>query len=259
MRIAAGQLGSTSRGALPTWPPLLAVRAPGAASAPHAHHGMHVVVALDGELSVKVGAARPRRAAGVITAPDVPHAIDARGVTVFLVFLDPESAAGTGVRAALGGRARLLEAAERDALVGPGARDADPRRVMSAEGEAWTRRVIESALGVRVPAPAPLHPRVRKVLRHLVEAGPEDDVSLDALARVAGLSPGRLMHAFTASIGAPLRPYLAWLRVQRACAAIVTGVSMTEAAHRAGFSDAAHMTRTFRRMLGMAPSALRGG
>lgn len=257
MRIG-GVPGSIAPGAPPTWPPLLAVRGPGAASAPHAHHGMHVVVALEGELTVEVGRSRARRAVGVITAPDVPHRIDARGATIFLVFLDPESAAGTGLRAALGGDARLLDARARDAIVGVGGRDADPHAVMSGAGEPWTRRVVESALGVRIPPPTPLHPGVRRVLRHVARAGAEDDLSLEALAAVARLSPGRLMHAFTACIGAPLRPYLAWLRVQRASAAIVSGATMTEAAHRAGFSDAAHMSRTFRRMLGMAPSALRG-
>lgn len=219
---------------------------------------MHLVVALEGELSVTVGGARARRASGVLTAPDVPHRIDARGAHVLLVFLDPESAAGAGLCAALGGDARLLGAPERDAVVGPGGRDADPVRIMSGEGAAWTRGVAET-LGVLVPTPSPLHPGVRRVLRRVSAAGPEDDLSLGALAAVAGLSPGRFMHAFSSSIGAPLRPYLAWLRVQRACAAIVAGASMTEAAHRAGFSDAAHMTRTFRRMLGMAPSALRAG
>jgi transcriptional regulator GlxA family with amidase domain len=65
------------------------------------------------------------------------------------------------------------------------------------------------------------------------------------------------MHVFTTSIGIPLRPYLAWLRVQRAAMVIVNGASMGEAAHAAGFADAAHMTRTFTRMLGVAPSLLR--
>jgi len=31
---------------------------------------------------------------------------------------------------------------------------------------------------------------------------------------------------------------------------------LTDAAHQAGFSDAAHMTRAFRRMFGVTPSKL---
>ena len=58
------------------------------------------------------------------------------------------------------------------------------------------------------------------------------------------------MHVFTESIGIPLRPYLSWLRVQRAAMAIVNGSLLGEAAHTAGFADASHMTRTFKRMLG---------
>src|SRR5215475_13475792 len=86
----------------------------------------------------------------------------------------------------------------------------------------------------------------------------EDEASLEVLAEAVGLSPSRLMHVFTESIGIPLRPYLSWLRLQRAAAAIVSGkVSLTEAAHAAGFADAAHMSRSFKRALGVAPSALR--
>jgi AraC-like DNA-binding protein len=65
------------------------------------------------------------------------------------------------------------------------------------------------------------------------------------------------MHVFTESVGIPLRPYLAWLRVQRSACAMLAGASVTEAAHVAGFADAAHMTRTFKRRLGFPPSALR--
>jgi AraC-like DNA-binding protein len=64
------------------------------------------------------------------------------------------------------------------------------------------------------------------------------------------------MHAFTESIGIPIRPYLAWLKVQRATFAIVSGEPLARAAPFAGFSDAAHMSRSFRRMLGMPPSVL---
>ena len=64
------------------------------------------------------------------------------------------------------------------------------------------------------------------------------------------------MHVFTESVGIPLRPYLLWLKLQRAATSIVNGVRLTEAAFEAGFADSAHMSRTFKRMFGMTPSAL---
>jgi AraC-like DNA-binding protein len=235
----------------PAWPPLLATLAPGERSAAHAHHGMHLVMRRSGELRVRAGGGPWRRAPGVLTAPDVPHAIDAAGGEVLLVFLDPESDAGTALRAVLDGPLRLLGERERAAL-----RDARPEAIMREEGVAFSARALALLGGPRLPRTRPLHPRVRRLLRALRDRAP-DDPSLEALARAAGLSPGRLMHAFTESIGVPLRPYLAWLRLQRAAAAIVAGAPLADAAHAAGFSDAAHMSRTFRRMLGLPPSALR--
>jgi AraC-like DNA-binding protein len=82
------------------------------------------------------------------------------------------------------------------------------------------------------------------------------DVSLKGLAAVAGLSPSRLMHVFTESVGVALRPYILGLRLQQACAELVAGATVTSAAYSAGFADAAHLTRTFRRRLGMNPTDL---
>ncbi|HTJ46820.1 MAG TPA: helix-turn-helix transcriptional regulator, partial [Kofleriaceae bacterium] len=213
---------------------------------------MHVVVAIDGELRVRAGRGAWQRAAGVVTAPDVPHAIDARGVEVLLVFLDPESDAGAALRRAIDGAIRTIDPRERAPLI----EQRDPIAIMREDGAAWTARAAE-ALGASVDAPRSIHPRVRAVLRRLRAQPAGADVSLEALAAAVELSPGRLMHAFTASIGVPLRPYLAWLKLQRAAAGIVAGRPLTEVAHAAGFSDSAHMSRTFRRMFGMPPSALR--
>ena len=38
---------------------------------------------------------------------------------------------------------------------------------------------------------------------------------------------------------------------------IAGGSPLTRAAHEAGFSDSAHLSRTFRRMFGVAPTALK--
>jgi AraC-like DNA-binding protein len=47
-----------------------------------------------------------------------------------------------------------------------------------------------------------------------------------------------------------------WLRLIRAVDAHAGGLSLTEAAHAAGFADSAHLSRTFKRMFGMPAASL---
>ena len=235
------------------WPPVIATSGPGMRSALHSHHCLHFALALAGELRFCTEASgRWSSAAGVLTAPHQLHAIDSRGVEVLVVFLDPESEAGAAFRPALDRPVVILSAEERDALV----RDVDPLAIIRSGAEEWVRGAART---LRVPAPASrraIHPRVKKLLAVLRKSGVDDNTSLGALASSVGLSPGRLMHVFTTSTGIPLRQYLAWLKLQRAAGAIINGNSLGNAAHAAGFSDAAHMSRTFKRMLGVTPSLL---
>jgi AraC-like DNA-binding protein len=53
-----------------------------------------------------------------------------------------------------------------------------------------------------------------------------------------------------------LRPYILWRRFLRVWELLMAGESLSTAAHRAGFADAAHLTRTSRRTFGFPPSAL---
>jgi AraC-like DNA-binding protein len=102
-----------------------------------------------------------------------------------------------------------------------------------------------------------IHPGVARVLEHLPERlANSAGSSLDSLAALSGLSRSRFMHAFTESVGVPLRPYVLWLRLQQAMCELMGGANVTTAAQNAGFSDAAHLTRTFRRMLGLTPTEL---
>jgi AraC-like DNA-binding protein len=235
------------------WPPVLATRGPGFRGALHSHHALHFVLAIGGELRVRTPALPWASAAGVLTAPDAPHAVDSLGTDVLLVFLDPESEAGATFLPILDRPVRLLSAPERAELV----RDVVPRTILRFGADAWARSAART-LGVPIAlSQRTIDPRVRRLLRALRTYGVDDTTSLEALAALVGLSPSRLMHVFTTSVGIPLRPYLSWLRVQRAAIAIVSGVALGEAAHSAGFADGAHMSRTFRRMLGVAPSVLR--
>jgi len=234
---------------------MLAVRGPGLCKTLHSHHAMHFVLAVDGELRVRTShRGRWITTAGVLTAPDTLHAIDPGGADQVIIFFDPESDLGGLLRPALSGRFRWTSSEERAELV-LGIKD--PQSFASADAHEWVRRAA-TTLGVTLQQSGPsLHPAVRKLLARLRMSGLEDDTSLEGLAGAMGLSPSRLMHVFTESVGIPLRPYLTWLRVQRAACAILADASVTEAAQVAGFADAAHLSRTFKRRLGFPPSALR--
>ena len=102
--------------------------------------------------------------------------------------------------------------------------------------------------------PTSIDRRVKRVLRDLPNRlAKAQAVSLAAVAASVGLSPSRLLHLFTSSVGVPLRPYVLWLRLQCGARELGRGSSVADAAYAAGFSDAAHFTRTFRRMIGATP------
>ena len=235
--------------AVGAWPSLFALQGPGARTAPHQHHGLHLVVAREGTITVTVDGAE-RRCAGVVMPPDVRHAIDARGRAVVLLFLDPEGEWGAALTDVLAGTPRWLGEPTRSALIG----GLDPQ----AGSEAMLRWVQQALLilGVERPLRSPQHPKVRALIRLLADRPLHPAPSLAALAGELQLSESRLRHVFKESLGVPWRTYVRWLRFQRAVGGIAAGKSLTDAAHEAGFYDSAHMTRTFREMYGVVPSQL---
>jgi AraC-like DNA-binding protein len=82
-------------------------------------------------------------------------------------------------------------------------------------------------------------------------------VSLSDAATHVGLSTGRARHLFVEETGLPFRTYLLWRRLMRAAEHFSAGSSLTDAAHHSGFSDSSHLSRTFRRMFGIAADSLR--
>ncbi|WP_328411922.1 helix-turn-helix transcriptional regulator [Nocardia sp. NBC_00403] len=102
------------------------------------------------------------------------------------------------------------------------------------------------------------HPAVSEVLRLLPDRLSSGPIRLAELADAVHLSESRLAHVFSAEIGLPFRPYLRWLRLQRAVELLAAGHALTAVAHSAGFADSAHLTRVCRSMFGAPPSEFRG-
>ena len=92
-----------------------------------------------------------------------------------------------------------------------------------------------------------------------IRASDDLRVSLDQAADKACLSSTRFAHLFKEQVGLPFSRYMLWRKLTRAMVAIASEDTIAAAAHAADFADAAHLTRTFYQMVGMAPSALMRG
>jgi AraC-like DNA-binding protein len=108
-------------------------------------------------------------------------------------------------------------------------------------------------------APIPrLDARVTRVV-DAIRASDDLRISLDQAADIACLSPTRFAHLFKDQLGLPFSRYMLWRKLTRAMVAIGSEETIAAAAHAADFADAAHLTRTFYQMVGMAPSVLMRG
>lgn len=84
------------------------------------------------------------------------------------------------------------------------------------------------------------------------------DVDLNTIARQASLSPYYFTRQFTAMVGMPPYRYLINLRIQRAAQLLrESDLTVTQILHRVGFHSPSHFTTTFRRHMGVSPTAYR--
>jgi AraC-like DNA-binding protein len=98
-------------------------------------------------------------------------------------------------------------------------------------------------------------------IAHAVRDRLADDLlappSLADLAAELELSRYQLLRAFRTAMGIPPYAWLAQYRVARARPLLESGRRPAEVAGLVGFADQAHLTRWFRRVLGVTPAAYR--
>lgn len=219
----------------------------------HRHHALQISLPLTGHVRFRRSPGEDWLSyPGALITPDVPHAFDAPGQVVANILFEPESAAGrallarypeAGIHALPPDEAAGLAAP----LVGAHAANADDAALVD-----HARDVIARLSGVAAQAVV-ADRRVATAIRY-IRAHLDEPITLPVLARASGLSPGRLRHLFVAETGVSTKAFILWERLNRALALGFGGMPWTEAAHATNFSDSAHLTRTCRRMFGMAPT-----
>lgn len=143
-----------------------------------------------------------------------------------------------GLQASLDRPGDELEAEVRLALVVDGLR----QRLAGASAPAVVRR------------DRPLAHRLRALLDSRVVEG----LSLADASAVLGAHPTHLVRAFGVEFGVPPHRYLTGRRLDRARRLLLAGTPPAQVATAVGFHDQAHLTRHFRRLLGVTPAVFAG-
>lgn len=99
--------------------------------------------------------------------------------------------------------------------------------------------------------------RAIRLARDFLDHHLDQKVHLTDIAAVAGLPPFRLLRAFERAMGMSPHSYQRQARIRFATGLIRFGHPLREVAAAAGFSDQAHLTRSFKRSLGVTPGAYR--
>jgi AraC-like DNA-binding protein len=233
------------------WPGQGLYLGPVLANDPHAHHAIQISIALEEQLRVRQRVTDPwSLTPASVTAADEEHQLAPCPAAVQL-YVDPASLTARAIE-------HQSDRARREMEIRVGCLAGDLRGLWHRHTapDRWKEAVDRICASVARPTNVPSSDsRIEHVLE-LVHAREGQAIRLADAAAAVNLSPSRLSHVFVEQAGLPFRRYLLWIRLINAVALMPTSGSLATAAHRAGFADSAHLTRTFHRMFGMAPSAL---
>jgi AraC family transcriptional regulator len=97
-------------------------------------------------------------------------------------------------------------------------------------------------------------PRWLAEVRALLHDRFAEPMGLDQVASAVGVHPAHLARVFRRHLRCTVGEYIRRLRVEAACREIARGErSLAQIALDAGFADQSHLTRTFRRLMGVTP------
>ena len=218
-------------------------------NAEHQHHVIQIEIGIEASFRLQIdGGVYDFRA--VIIAPNALHRVDDHRKRQLMLHIEPDS---------LVGRQLLNTYLQNRRFKRIGVKSIEP---LFTKIDAFVGRIhpcnraqglFDAIVYALLKSPVvhgPSDDRIKTALEILRQL-PVKKISTQAVAAAVGLSESRFIHLFKYQIGIPVRRYLLWLRLRDAVEQILNGMAFTHAAHQTGFSDSAHLSRTFKQMSGM--------
>jgi AraC-like DNA-binding protein len=221
----------------------------------HYHHAVQLVVSLDEPYRTLLDHQEIDSTRGFLVDSDVPHACQSADATVLVISIDANSTRGNLLKQNLSNRKfalldEIFSVEEIDRFS-----ESYWKYYQGASAEFDPLDLIQSLCEGKNDV-TPFDDRSQAAIdfihQHINEV-----IQLNDIATYIGLSESRLRHLFSEQVGIPITSYILWTRMKVALGEMLKpGVTLSEAAQRANFSDHSHLTRTFKRMFGVSPSLL---
>src|SRR5215213_2905781 len=112
------------------------------------------------------------------------------------------------------------------------------------------RRQIENHSTLLPPGKEPRHV---KTIRNYLKSHYAENVSLSRLTSITNLSPYYLLRVFHHQVGFPPHEYQTQVRIAHARKLLLEGKPISHVALETGFYDQSHLSRNFKRIVGMTP------
>ncbi len=224
----------------------------------HLHYPVQIYASLNGEqFALRADKGSPWQSySGAIIRSNVPHTLRANGAVAAMILISPESTTGCQPVPTLGVLpiAPIPEAQVQQ--IRDGVRNTQPNlqgHEVSSEDLQALQAMILSSLGADPNDHAHFDDRIADAMHRITEE-PAFDWRVASLAQDYGLGARQFRHLFSSHLGISPRRFLQWARIEKAGDLLIAGRPIGEAALEAGFADAAHFTRCFRRLTGTVPS-----
>lgn len=219
----------------------------------HQHHAVQLVITLNKPFELLCNS-RTAKYTGVIIPADLPHQIQPGEGHHITILLEPE----TSTARSLGNKFQLNQAPialpeDNTQRFVDGFRRSLNEPLTHHQAMSLTRQLLTDLSGPLVLAP--IDGRVKQAIEILRQHQKADKFNSEIFDAIP-LSKSRLAHLFVEQTGIPMRRYLLWVKIQSVVETILSGKTLTESAQMAGFSDLAHLSRTFKNMFGINLSRL---
>jgi AraC-like DNA-binding protein len=233
------------------WPERFLYLGPSTKTSPHRNHAATWLIASEGNLRVTLGSGEVLENQIIYLPSETEYATDLSFSSIAALYWEPESA---NFQRAIASRENKASAFACSHAIGDEYLKLNEFSTTRDEADEILHRMFGFERAHEDQPPF-VDSRINHALAFLRES-PQAYDSIEALSARVYLSPSRFAHLFKKVVGVPVRRYVLWLKMRRALDLAISGDSLTTAALSAGFADSAHLSRSVRAIMGVAPEFL---